>query len=373
MSSLVLEDGHVLALCSHDVLVIVEVARRVVARGDVVGQDVKQGGLVCGLEEIAEEVCGELGEGLVGGRKHGQWARASKNASDASSSDGRNEGGELGNRLGELEEVGERSGHLIAELLCAPLGCLGDQDSHLGVRDEHSVDDVNDAVGCVHVGLDDRGVSVDKDLSASDDKDEGLAVEGEGLLEVCDLIGVETSTAAVAASIDDVVREDRVELLGVRQEVGEDARWEVSKGVVVRRKDSEGAARVGESLDEVAGLDCSDKGGESRDRDGRGDNVVLGVVKVSRHEDSVDDVDNAVCAEDVGPDDLGVVDGDGAVGDVGSDGLAGIHRGDDLAVLDLVRGHGARNDVVGEDSVKCLDVVRVEDIVCYGKENVYMI
>jgi hypothetical protein len=49
---------------------------------------------------------------------------------------------------------------------------------------------------------------------------------------------------------------------------------------------------------------------------------------------------------------------------VGSDGLAGIHSGDDLAVLDLVRGHGARNDVVGEDSVEGLDVVRVEDIVC---------
>jgi hypothetical protein len=50
---------------------------------------------------------------------------------------------------------------------------------------------------------------------------------------------------------------------------------------------------------------------------------------------------------------------------VGSDGLAGIYSWDDLAILDLVRGHGARNDVVCEDSVEGLDVVWVEDIVYF--------
>lgn len=160
-----------------------------------------------------------------------------------------------------MEEVWEGGGNLCAELLCAPLGCLGDQDSHLCVRDEDSVNNVDDAVRCVDVGLDNGGVSVDEDLTAGNDEDERLAVQGEGLLEVCDLISVETSTAAVTASIDDVVCEDRVELLGVGQEVGEDACREVCEGLVVWGKDSEWAARVGKSLDEVAGLDCSDKGG----------------------------------------------------------------------------------------------------------------
>ncbi len=238
-----------------------EVTRRVVARGDVVGQDVNQGGLVCWLEEVVKEVCRELGKGLVGRRKDGQGAWASEDASNASSSDGCDKGGELGHGLGKLEEVWEGGGNLCAELLCAPLGCLGDQDSHLCVRDEDSVNNMDDAVRCVDVGLDNGGVSVDEDLTAGNDEDERLAVQGEGLLEVCDLISVETSTAAVAASIDDVVCEDRVELLGVGQEVGEDACREVCKGLVVGGKDSEWAARVGKSLDEVAGLDCSDKGG----------------------------------------------------------------------------------------------------------------
>ena len=76
-------------------------------------------------------------------------------------------------------------------------------------------------------------------------------------------------------------------------------------------------------------------------------------------------MDNTVGAENVGAENTGVVDGDDAIGDVGSDGLAGIYSWDDLAILDLVRGHSARNDVVCEDSVEGLDVVWVEDIVYF--------
>ena len=74
-AALVLEDRDVAALHRGDLLVVEELARRDVARDDVVREHLHERGLVRGLEQVGEEVGRQRGEGVVGGRKDRAGAR----------------------------------------------------------------------------------------------------------------------------------------------------------------------------------------------------------------------------------------------------------------------------------------------------------
>ncbi len=84
-------------------------------------------------------------------------------------------------------------------------------------------------------------------------------------------------------------------------------------------------------------------------------------------------MDDTVAGLDVGLDDVGIVDLYILSIDMGSDSQLVIEGGDLFTISDLVRGDGTRDNVVSEDIVEGLDIVRVqnpiEDIVTEGKEG----
>jgi hypothetical protein len=223
-AALVNMHGQVVVVEGGDDLVVVEVRGREVPSDDVVLEDLIEGSHVA--KEVREELVREAAEGVVGGGEDGEGARAGERVDEAAGLDGGDEGRELGDGLGELDEVGEGADAgdgVAADALLGLEPGLGLGEEAAGVGEEDGVDHVDDAVAAVDVGDDDGGVAVDEDLAVGDDKDEGLTLDGEDLLEVLDLVGIATALAEVAAGVDDVVGEDVVELLGVLEEVLEDA------------------------------------------------------------------------------------------------------------------------------------------------------
>lgn len=71
---------------------------------------------------------------------------------------------------------------------------------------------------------------------------------------------------------------------------------------------------------------------------------------------------NSVGGQVVSSDDTGTVDSDDSVGNTGND-VDAINSANLLTVLDLVGKHLSSMDVVSQDCVQILHVVRVEDVV----------
>merc|ERR1711959_698156 len=166
----------------------------------------------------------------------------------------------------------------------------------------------------------------------------------------------------------DVVGEDILKLLDVLrvEEVIQERLGQTSKGLVGGGEDGERAS-TGERVDELASLEGGNEGGQIGGGDSKIDDGLGSRSRRCRrsgrgNEHMVDDVDHAVRSVDVSLGHLRIVDEDTAAEDASFHFLA-LHSLDLLVVLQILRVHRTRSDMVGEHILKLLDVLRVEEMV----------
>jgi len=186
-------DRHILALHCREHLHVHEVLGVHVAARHVIREQVHELRLVRRLEKVGEDVRGERGERLVGWGEDGERALARERGDEVGSLERGDEGGEVRRGGGEVHDVLLYGRHTR--------------------RHEHSVDDVDDAVGrsnirsgdCCIVDLDARGGYVCHHI---------LALYRLDRLPVLEIFGEDSSTR------NDVVRQQllqRLHILWVQQ------------------------------------------------------------------------------------------------------------------------------------------------------------
>ena len=233
------------ALHGDELLTVLEVLGAHDAFQDVVPEDALQLGTVLRLQQAGDGARGQRVEGLVGGREDGERAAGREGADEAACLDGG----------GERREVGRRDSDVVDGLARRRRRRRGRRGRG---RQQHGIDDVDDAVGGVDVRGGDLRV-VDENASLVDSGEQRLALNGLDDLAVRQVFGVHGGAG------DDVVREHIVELLLVLglEQVRDDARRERAEGLVGGREDGERTRRL-ERRDEAAGRHGGDEGREVR-------------------------------------------------------------------------------------------------------------
>ncbi len=72
-------DAQMAAFEGQNLLALGEISGENLRAGDVIGEDADEVGLVLGLEQVLQQLGGDLGERLVGGSEDSEWAGACRN------------------------------------------------------------------------------------------------------------------------------------------------------------------------------------------------------------------------------------------------------------------------------------------------------
>ena len=224
-------------------------------------------------------------------------------------------------------------------------------------RKQHGIDDVHHPVVGDDVGHDDLCV-VDEDTCFVDGHGHLGSVEGGDGLSVAEV-------SAERGSSYDVVEENLGEL-GQREQVfcrGAEGSGEREEGVVGRSEDGE-RTFAAQCAGEVCGDDrCFEEVVHVAVDDDVDDGV--GGLRCWRKQHGIDDVHHPVVGDDVGHDDLCVVDEDTCFVD-GHGHLGSVEGGDGLSVAEVSAERGSAYDVVEEDVG---ELGQREQVFCRGAEG----